>query len=40
LRAKFVRMLPRRNTPRLITQMKNRTYPNGYQIEQLGADRR
>lgn len=36
LRGRFIRLLPPRRAPRLLTQMKNRTYPNGYEIEQLG----
>jgi hypothetical protein len=40
LRGHVMRTLPGRKSPRLLTQMKNRTYPNGYaSIEQLGADR-
>jgi hypothetical protein len=40
LRATVLRMLPGRKSPRLLTQMKSRTYPNGYaSVEQLGADR-
>jgi hypothetical protein len=31
-----LRWLPPRRKPRRFTQEKNRTYPNGYQIEQLG----
>jgi ER-bound oxygenase mpaB/B'/Rubber oxygenase, catalytic domain len=36
LRGRIIRLLPPRRTPRLLTASKNRTYPNGYQIEQLG----
>lgn len=40
LRGHAMRTLPGRKSPRLLTQMKNRTYPNGYaSVEQLGADR-
>jgi hypothetical protein len=39
VRGRLVRLLPQRRTPRLLTQMRSRTYPNGYTIEQLGADR-
>lgn len=35
-RARLLRLLPARQQPRLITQQKHPTYPNGYQIEQLG----
>ena len=35
-RARVVRWLPPRRKPRLRTQMKHRTYPKGYHIEQLG----
>jgi hypothetical protein len=37
LRGWVVRWLPRRSRPRLITQQKNRTYPDGYEIEELGT---
>lgn len=37
-RGKIVRLLPPRTKPRLLTQEKNRTYPQGYEIEQLGPD--
>ena len=37
LRGWLVRWLPPRKKPRLITQQKNRTYPNGYQIDELGT---
>lgn len=36
MRGRIIRLLPPRSHPRLLTQMKNRTYPNGYEIEQLG----
>ena len=36
LRARLLRFLPARRWPRLITQQKHLTYPNGYRIEQLG----
>jgi hypothetical protein len=36
MRARLLRFLPARRRPRLITQLKHPTYPNGYQIEQLG----
>ena len=36
LRGRFIRLLPPRRHPRLITALKSRTYPNGYEIEQLG----
>jgi hypothetical protein len=36
LRGRIIRFLPPRREPRLLTQMKNRTYPNGYEIDQLG----
>jgi len=39
LRGKLVRLMPQRQHPHLITQQKSRTYPNGYTIEELGADR-
>jgi hypothetical protein len=39
LRGRLVRLLPARTTPRLQTAIPSRTYPNGYEIEQLGADR-
>jgi hypothetical protein len=39
-RSAAVKLMPRRNTPRLLTQTKSRTYPDGYtSVEQLGADR-
>ena len=36
-RSRIVRRLPPRRTPRLITQQRNRTYPNGYRIDELGV---
>ena len=36
LRAGAVRWLPERGTPCLRTAMKNRTYPAGYKIDELG----
>jgi hypothetical protein len=36
LRAAVVRWLPARRTPRLRTALPHRTYPSGYQIEELG----
>lgn len=39
LRGRLLRLLPQRSHPRLITRQKSRTYPNGYSIDQLGADR-
>ena len=36
-RAKFLRMLPSRRRPRLITNRKRPTYPMGYEIEKLGT---
>ena len=37
LRAGIVRYLPERKTPRLGTQVKRATYPEGYKIEELGT---
>jgi hypothetical protein len=39
-RARLLRWLPPQRRPRLATRLPNRSYPNGYRIEQLGADRR
>jgi len=39
LRALVLRWLPARRRPRLYTRLRNRSYPNGYCISQLGADR-
>jgi hypothetical protein len=36
LRARLLRWLPPRRHPRLRTQMRHRSYPDGYRIEQLG----
>ncbi len=36
LRARVLRRLPPRRKPRLYTQERSRTYPNGYEIERLG----
>jgi hypothetical protein len=36
LRARLLRWLPRRRRPRLRTEMRHRSYPTGYTIEQLG----
>jgi hypothetical protein len=36
LRAGLLRWLPARRRPRLRTEMKHRTYPRGYRIEELG----
>ncbi|HEX6442357.1 MAG TPA: oxygenase MpaB family protein [Stellaceae bacterium] len=36
LRARFVRWLPARRRPRLRTEMRHRSYPRGYAIEELG----
>lgn len=37
-RGLLVRYLPPRRRPRLLTRLHNRTYPQGYAIEQLGAN--
>jgi hypothetical protein len=36
VRARLLRFMPGRRRPHLITQQKHLTYPDGYQIEQLG----
>lgn len=36
LRARCVRLLPPRRAPRLRTELRRRTYPRGYRIEELG----
>jgi hypothetical protein len=36
LRARAVRLLPRRRRPRMRTEMRRRTYPRGYRVEELG----
>ena len=40
LRARVVRWLPERRRPRLLTQLSRPTYPEGYEIEELGTFRR
>jgi hypothetical protein len=35
-RSRFVRLLPERGKPRLRSEMKHPTYPNGYRTEELG----
>ncbi len=35
-KARIVRRLPGRRRPRMRTEMKHRTYPEGYRIEELG----
>jgi hypothetical protein len=35
-RSRFVRLLPERGKPRLRSEMKHRTYPDGYRTEELG----
>jgi hypothetical protein len=37
LRARLLRLLPSRRVPFYFTKKKYRTYPNGYEIEELGA---
>lgn len=39
IRATVLALLPPRQKARLLTRMKNRTYPNGYSIDRLGADK-
>ena len=36
LRARAVRLLPRRRRPRMRTELRRRTYPRGYRVEELG----
>jgi hypothetical protein len=36
LRARVIRLLPERRKPRLRMEMKHRSYPRGYKIEELG----
>jgi hypothetical protein len=36
LRARLLRWLPARRQPRLRTEMRHRSYPRGYRIEELG----
>ena len=38
MRARLLRILPRRRTPRLRTRQPHPSYPAGYQIESLGPD--
>jgi hypothetical protein len=40
LRGRIAYLLPSRRQPRLITAQRNRTYPKGYAIEELGVHRR
>lgn len=40
LRARVLRWLPQRRTPRRLTQLPRPTYPEGYKIEELGTFRR
>lgn len=37
VRGLFFALMPERRTPKIRTQLKHRSYPSGYQIEQLGA---
>ena len=37
LRSRIIRRLPARRSPRLITQQRHPTYPNGYTIDELGV---
>ncbi|MGB5830737.1 MAG: oxygenase MpaB family protein [Thiohalocapsa sp.] len=39
MRARALRHLPPNKRPRLVTRLPSRTYPDGYRIDQLGADR-
>jgi len=39
LRRRVLRHLPPRRRPRLLTRQRHRSYPRGYRIEELGADR-
>jgi hypothetical protein len=39
LRRLLLRRLPPRRRPRLLTRLRSRTYPHGYDIDGLGADR-
>lgn len=36
LRARIMRWLPKRRTPRMRTEMRHRTYPDGWRLEDLG----
>ena len=40
VRARVLRRLPPRRAPRLLTQVRRPTYPEGYRIEELGTFRR
>lgn len=37
-RGRLIRLFPPRRGPRLLTKKRNRTYPNGYRIAELGAN--
>jgi hypothetical protein len=37
IRARVIRLLPRRRRPRLITNERMRSYPGGYRIDELGV---
>lgn len=37
LRARVLRLFPRRSVPRLITRARHRSYPNGYRVADLGV---
>jgi hypothetical protein len=39
LRGRFVRWLPARRAPHFFTDSRNRTYPRGYRISELGPPR-
>lgn len=39
MRAAILALLPPRRKARLLTRQKNRTYPDGYRIDRLGADK-
>jgi len=39
LRGRLVQLLPPRRKPRLLTRVPSRTYPRGYLIDDLGANR-
>lgn len=36
MRARAIRLLPKRTFPHFVTKQPNRTYPNGYELEALG----
>jgi hypothetical protein len=36
-RAQLIRLLPARRRPRLVSERRRKTYPNGYRIDQLGT---